>query len=196
MGSSLAGAAGLNAWIPLLALGLLARFTDIITLPAGWSWLTSDVSLWIIGALLVVEIVADKVPALDTVNDVIHTAIRPASGGIVFGAGASAEALKLDDPGALAGMNWTPVIVGVAIALGVHLLKAVARPVANMATAGLAAPVLSTAEDAASITMSVLALLVPILAVLVGLAVIAGLIWMVVRRIRHRRAKRATTQPV
>ena len=34
-GFGLAAAAGLNAYIPLLALGLLARFTDLVTLPAS-----------------------------------------------------------------------------------------------------------------------------------------------------------------
>lgn len=186
VGSSLAAAAGLNAWIPLLVLGLLTRFTDLVTLPGGWTWLSGDIALWVIGALLVVEIVADKIPALDTVNDIIHTAIRPAAGGIVFGAGAGAESLRLDDPSSFAELDWWPVITGIAIALGVHGVKAIARPAANVATAGLAAPVISTAEDATSVIVSVLALLVPILAVVVALAAVVGLIWLVTRRRRHR----------
>jgi len=126
VGSSLAAAAGLNAWIPLLVLGLLSRFTDLVPLPATWQWLSSDLALWIVGALLVVEIVADKIPALDTVNDIIHTAIRPAAGGIVFGAGASAEALTLDDSASWGTIDWGPVITGVVIALVVHGIKATA----------------------------------------------------------------------
>lgn len=190
VGSSLAAAAGLNAWIPLLVLGLLARFTDLVTLPAGWSWLSGDIALWVIGALLVVEIVADKVPALDSVNDVLQTAIRPAAGGIVFGAGAGAESLKLDDPSSFAQLDWAPIITGVVIALGVHGVKALARPAANVATAGIAAPVLSTAEDATSVVVSVLALLVPLLAVLFAIAAIGGLVWLIVAR-RRRRAQRS-----
>ena len=78
-GFGLATAAGLNAYIPLLALGLLARFTDLVTLPAGWAWLENGWVLAIVGALLVIEVVADKIPALDTVNDVIQTVFRPAA---------------------------------------------------------------------------------------------------------------------
>ncbi len=189
VGSSLAAAAGLNAWIPLLVLGLLARFTDIVTLPAGWSWLTGDIALWVVGALLVVEIVADKIPALDSVNDVLQTAIRPAAGGIVFGAGAGAEALKLDDPSTFAQLDWAPIITGIVIALGVHGVKAFARPAANVATAGVAAPVLSTAEDATSVVVSVLALLVPLLAVVFAVTAIAALVWLVVARRRRRAAR-------
>jgi uncharacterized membrane protein len=87
VGSGLAAAAGLNAWMPLFALGLLDRVVPVIDLPASWSWLSSDVALWITGVLLVVEIVADKIPAVDSVNDVLQTVVRPASGGIAFGAG-------------------------------------------------------------------------------------------------------------
>src|SRR5690606_10192238 len=113
-------------------------FVPWFELPTAWAWVSSDVALWITGVLLVVEIIADKVPAVDSVNDVIQTAIRPASGGIVFGAGASAEALRLDDPAALFADNaWVPIAVGVVIALAVHIAKAAIRPVANVATAGL-----------------------------------------------------------
>jgi hypothetical protein len=96
VGSSLAAAAGLNAWMPLFALGLLDRLLPGFALPNAWSWLSGDVALWIIGTLLVVEIVADKIPAVDSVNDVIQTVVRPASGGIAFGAGVGAQ--EVADP--------------------------------------------------------------------------------------------------
>ncbi|MDR2294180.1 MAG: DUF4126 domain-containing protein [Microbacterium sp.] len=191
VGSSLAAAAGLNAWIPLLVLGLLSRFTDLVPLPATWQWLSSDLALWIVGALLVVEIVADKIPALDTVNDIIHTAIRPAAGGIVFGAGASAEALTLDDSGSWGTIDWGPVITGVVIALVVHGIKATARPVANIATGGVAAPVLSTIEDGVSVVVSVLAILLPVFAILLVIALVVLGVRLIRRGRRRRRELRA-----
>ncbi len=191
VGSSLAAAAGLNAWIPLLVLGLLSRFTDLVPLPATWQWLSSDLALWIIGALLVVEVVADKIPALDTVNDIVHTAIRPAAGGIVFGAGASAEALSLDDGSSWGAIDWGPVITGVVIALVVHGIKATARPVANIATGGVAAPVLSTIEDGVSAVVSVLAILLPVLAILLVVALVVAGVMMIRRGRRRRRELRA-----
>ena len=90
-GLGLATAAGLNAYIPLLALGLLSRFTDVITLPHGSAWLENGWVIAIVAALLVIEIVADKIPALDSVNDTIQTFVRPTAGGIVFGSGAAAS---------------------------------------------------------------------------------------------------------
>ena len=90
-GFGLATAAGLNAYIPLLALGLLSRFTDLVTLPHGWAWLENGWVMAIVAALLVVEVVADKIPALDSVNDAIQTFVRPTAGGIVFGSGTAAQ---------------------------------------------------------------------------------------------------------
>ena len=81
-GAGLAAAAGLNAYIPLLAIGLLSRFTDLVSLPPGWAWLENGWVQIILGVLLVIEIVADKVPAVDSVNDWIQTIVRPAAGGI------------------------------------------------------------------------------------------------------------------
>ncbi|VEG57223.1 transmembrane protein [Mycolicibacterium aurum] len=183
-GFGLATAAGLNAYIPLLALGLLARFTDLVTLPAGWAWLENGWVMAIVAVLLVIEIVADKVPALDSVNDVVQTVVRPTAGGIVFGSGTAAQTAAVSDPGAFAQSGqWVPVAVGVAIALVVSLTKSTVRPAANVATAGVAAPVLSTVEDIVSVLLVFLAILVP---VLVLVAVIA-LAWAVFRLLRRRR---------
>ena len=71
-GLGLATASGLNAYIPLLAMGLLGRFTNLVELPHPWAWLTNGWVIGIVTVLLVVEIVADKVPALDSINDTIQ----------------------------------------------------------------------------------------------------------------------------
>ncbi|WP_348730159.1 DUF4126 domain-containing protein [uncultured Mycolicibacterium sp.] len=185
-GFGLAAAAGLNAYIPLLALGLLARFTDLVTLPAAWSWLENGWVMTIVAVLLCVEVVADKVPALDSVNDTVQTLVRPTAGGIVFGSGTAAQTSAVADPGAFAQSGqWVPVAVGVAVALMVSLTKSTVRPAANVATAGAAAPVLSTLEDVASVVLVFVAILVPVL-VLVAVVV---MMWAAVRIIRRRRGR-------
>lgn len=185
-GFGLAAAAGLNAYIPLLALGLLARFTDLVTLPAAWAWLENGWVMTIVAVLLCVEVVADKVPALDSVNDTVQTLVRPTAGGIVFGSGTAAQTSAVADPGAFAQSGqWVPVAVGVAVALMVSLTKSTVRPAANVATAGTAAPVLSTLEDVASVALVFLAILVPVL-VLVAVVV---MMWAAVRVIRRRRGR-------
>jgi hypothetical protein len=191
-GTGLAASAGLNAYIPLLTLGVLARYTDVITLPAGWQWLGDGWVISILAVLLAVEVVADKVPVVDHVNDVVQTVIRPTAGGLAFGAGSSAETVTVSDPGQFfASSGWVPVVVGVLIALGMHLLKSAARPVVNATTAGVGAPVASTAEDATSVVMSVVAILLPVLVLVFLVGLVAFVFWFLRRRTDRRRRRQA-----
>ena len=187
-GLSLAAAAGLNAYIPLLGLGLLSRFTEVIALPDGWAWLEGNWALGIIGALLLIEVVVDKVPALDTANDVLQSVVRPASGGLVFSAGASSSTVAVSDPETFMHSSaFWPCVFGSIVALVPHILKLVSRPVVNLATAGLGASVMSTLEDITAVIVTVLAVLLPLLALgLMVLLAVLGVRW--IRRIRSRRA--------
>jgi hypothetical protein len=134
--------------------------------------------------LLVIEVVADKIPALDSVNDAIQTFIRPTAGGIVFGSGTAAQTSAVTDPGAFAQSGqWIPVVIGVVVALLVSLTKSAVRPAANVATAGMAAPVLSTAEDATSLSLVFVAILIPVLV----LVAVVALVWAAVALLRRRR---------
>lgn len=190
-GFGLATAAGLNAYIPMLLMGLLGRFTGLVNLPPGWSWLENGWVLTIVAVLLAVEIVADKVPALDSVNDTVQTLVRPTAGGIVFGSGTAAQTAAVTNPGEFASSGqWVPVVIGVITALVVHLTKTAVRPAANVATAGVAAPVLSTVEDLTSVSLTFIAILIPALV----LIVVIGLAWAAVWLLRRRR-KRATAAP-
>jgi hypothetical protein len=187
-GTGLAASAGLNAYIPLVLMGLLARYTDLINLPSGWTWLSNGWVLVLLFVLLAIEVVADKVPVVDHMNDVVQTVVRPTAGGLAFGAGSGAQTVTVSDPGSFfTSHQWVPVVAGMLIALSVHGVKAAARPVVNVGTAGFGAPIASTAEDIGSLLMSVLAILMPVL-VLVGLVLLA---WGAVLVIRRRRRKRA-----
>jgi hypothetical protein len=187
-GMGLSAAAGLNAYIPFLVVALLARFTDLVVLPAGWEWIASDWAIGIAAALLLAEVVLDKVPAVDTVNDTIQTFIRPSMGGLIFAA--TTAAAELDDSAWMHENPWVSVVLGVVISGLVHSGKMAARPLINGATVGAGAPVVSTVEDGASIGLSFLAILAPILA-LVAMVLLAWLlIWMWVRVRRWRRSRR------
>ncbi|GAB1642752.1 DUF4126 domain-containing protein [Krasilnikovia sp. MM14-A1259] len=190
-GTGLATSAGLNAYIPLLIMGLLARFTDLVELPAGWQWLSGGWALAVLTVLLAVEVVADKVPVVDHVNDVVQTVVRPAAGGLAFGAGSAAQTATVPDPGALSTHQWTAIVAGVLIALCVHGVKAASRPVVNATTAGFGAPVVSTIEDIGSAVLSVLAILVPILVLAAIVAFVGTGVWVVRRRRRRRRQRQA-----
>ena len=192
-GTGLAASAGLNAYIPLLTMGLMARYSDLIDLPVGWQWLANGWVIGILAMLLAVEVVADKVPVVDHVNDVVQTVVRPTAGGLAFGAGSASETVTVTDPGSFFGSHqWIPIAAGVLIALGVHGVKAASRPVVNASTAGLGAPVASTAEDFSSVVLSVLAIVLPIL-VLVGIGILILAAVLVFRRRRQRAGLRGVT---
>jgi uncharacterized protein DUF4126 len=189
-GVGLATSAGLNAYIPLLAVALLARYTHLITLPAGWNWLENGWTIAILVVLLAIEFVADKVPVVDHINDVVQTVVRPTAGGLAFGATSGAQTVMVDDPGKFFGSHqWVPIVAGIIISLTVHGAKATARPVINTTTAGFGAPVVSTIEDIGSVVLSLVAIVLPVLVLVFIVGLVLGF-WGLMRRRRRRRAQK------
>ncbi len=193
-GMGLAASAGLNAWIPLLAVGLLSRYTHLMTLPGSWHWLTNGWVLIILGILLAIEMVADKIPVVDHINDVLHTVIRPTAGGLAFGAASESQTTTVSDPGTFfSSHQWIPIAAGVIIALCVHGVKASARPVVNATTLGTGTPFVSLAEDVFSAVMSIVAIVLPILIVVFLAGIVLFFVW-IRRRRRRRKAARAAAR--
>lgn len=175
-GMGLAVAAGLNAYIPLLIAGLLIRF-DVYSFGEPYDSLGTTPALVVIAVLLVVEVLADKMPAVDSLNDAIQTFVRPAAGGILFAGAATGPEAQWSEALAL--------VLGLATAAGVHATKATVRPALNVATAGVAAPIVSTVEDGFSAGLAVAALLAPLVVLLLVVLLVA---WMLsaTRRRAHR----------
>jgi hypothetical protein len=168
----LSTAAGLNAYIPLLIVALLSRFTSLITLNAPYDALAS---WWVIGTLavlLIVEILVDKIPAADTVNDLVHTFIRPAAGAILFAASTNVIGLH----------PVLAAICGVILAGGVHVAKASGRPVVTATTAGIGNPIVSTVEDVISFLTSLLAIVAPYALLALVIIALSLFIWRYERR--------------
>lgn len=116
--------------------------------------------------------------------------ILTGAGGIAFGTGAGSATAVVKDPASFSTSgSWIPVAVGVLIALTTHLTKSAARPVINAATIGTAAPVVSTAEDASSVGLSFISLLIPILVAVIIVGVV------IVMRRRFQRKRELETQP-
>ena len=179
----LAAATGLNASLPLLLVGLAARF-GLVTLGAPYDAVGSTTALIGLGALALVEITADKIPGVDSILHIVQGPVTLAAGAIVF---ASQQSMVQDVSPGLA------VVVGLLSAGGVHTLRTLARPVVNVATLGLGGPAVSVAEDAGAVGLTVLALAAPLLA-LGLLAVILFVIGRAVaRRLSGRRRSLRTT---
>jgi hypothetical protein len=164
-GLGLATASGLNAYLPLLTIGIFARL-GWIELAAPFDLLTNVFVLLIIAALAVLDFVGDKVPAVDSALHAAGLVIAPIAGAI----------LALASQGDVATIN--PVLVaaaGLVAAGGTHLARASVRPAVTAATAGTGNTVVSAVEDGAALTLSVLAILVPVLAIiLVGVLAVIG----------------------
>jgi uncharacterized membrane protein len=173
-GLTLAAPAGLNAYIPLLVVALAERL-GWLHLDEPYDMLGSWWAIALIAVLLVVEVVADKVPAVDHANDAVQTFVRPAAGGL----------LAVAASGQGTASSVVLLVAGILIAGGVHAVKATARPAVNVSTAGIGAPVVSTIEDIGAFVVTVLALVVPVLALVVIVAVIVWAV-VVVRRWRRR----------
>lgn len=171
----LSASAGLNAYIPLLIVALTARYTDLIKLNPPWDTLESGWIIGLLAVLLVIELFADKVPAVNHANDLIQTIVRPAAGAILFAA--SAQVISEIHP-------VLAMASGLLIAGSVHAVKSFAvRPVVTATTGGIGNLAVSTTEDVASAVISILAILIPVALVLVAL--IIG-VWILIR-IRSRR---------
>ncbi len=186
-GLGLSAAAGFNAYIPFLIVACVARFTSFITLPAEFAWIES---WWAIGGatlLLLVEVTVDKVAVVDHVNDAVGTFIRPMTGGLIFAATSAAQ--SIDNSQWMADHPWVGVIAGIIVAGLVHSGKAAARPVVNAGTAGIGTPVVSVAEDAAAVTLSVAAVFAPLF-VLVVLVLLAWIVWSLWRRVKRLAQRR------
>ena len=191
-GLGLASAAGLNAYIPILVVGFLGRYTDLVEVPSQFSWMTSGWALTIVSLLCAAEVILDKVPVVDSVNDMIQTFIRPTAGGAVMVASTAAGQLdnSIGSSTLLADNPWIGWVLGIAVALGVHVTKTTIRPIANTGTLGTAAPVLSTAEDFFSLGMSVIAIIAPVLALFFLIALMFAAIRLI-SAARRRKANRA-----
>jgi hypothetical protein len=114
---------------------------------------------------------------------VVQTVVRPTAGGLVFGATSSAHTVTVSDPDTFFSHNrWVPVLGGVILALLVHGTKAAARPVINGLTLGAGAPVVSTIEDGVSVSVSLVAILLPVLVLFFLAGLIALIVWLVRRR--------------
>jgi len=173
----LSTSAGLNAYIPMLAVALMARFTSLVELAAPWDTLTSWWVIVILVVLLAVEELADKIPAVDSVNDVVQTLIRPTAGAILFAAQTQSS------------IHLHPVLAmvcGVVLAGSVHAIKAGARPVVTATTAGVGNPIVSTVEDVISAVTSFISILFPYL-ILLWFILLLLLIVLIVRRRRLSR---------
>jgi hypothetical protein len=176
MAIALASAAGLRAWLALLAAGGLARL-GVLDLGRSFEFLASDKALVLFGLATAIEIIGDKIPAVDHALDLIGTPLRPLAGAVL----AASVLGTVSDP-------LTSTVLGAAVgaptALVPHVAKSALRVASSTATAGLVNPALSFVEDAIAIVLLILAVLIPVVVV----ALVALTLYLSTRLLRRRRA--------
>ncbi|UBV42458.1 DUF4126 domain-containing protein [Deinococcus taeanensis] len=171
----LSGAAGLNAYIPLLLVGLFSR-AGVVHLNAPFDLLAQPWVLVAVAALGLLDFVGDKIPGVDHALHVVGGVVNTAAGAVLF----AAQTGVADVPPALS------LALGVVVAGGVHATRAAARPVATATTGGLANPVVSTVEDGTSLLLSALAVFAPLIGALL-VAVLGVAVYRFWTRVRPRR---------
>jgi hypothetical protein len=175
---------GINLYATVATLGLLQRF-HFVQLPGSLSYLSHP---WVLGAaigLYVVEFVADKIPAVDSVWDVVHTFIRVPAGAIL-----AASAFAHFDPA----IRVLALLLGGTLALSSHGTKTATRLTANTSPEPFSNVLLSFIEDAFTVGASVLMAKYPlvIIAIVVIGLIVSIAIFSLIRRAFSRLFGRKT----
>lgn len=181
LGLSLAASTGLNTFLPLLMLAGAAHFGFVDSakvLNGNFAWIASGGALAALAVATAVEVVGDKIPAVDHALDVFGTVARP-----VVGSFAAASVFTQADPAmaALAGLA-----IGAPTALGFHAAKAGTRVASSATTMGLGNPLLSLLEDVTAAIMVCVGLMAPWLVPLLLLAVFF-VMWRLLKKVRSGR---------
>ena len=172
-GLALSTAAGLNAYVPLLAAGIAAGTTDLIRLGPPFDRLEEPAVLAVVAAVGLVDFVGDKVPAVDHVLHAIGLVVAPVAGAVLALGVTSDEGVA-------------PVIAlvsGIVAAGATQGARTALRPVSTVGSGGVTNPILSLGEDGVSVTLSLTAIVVPFLALAIAVVVVVALV-VAVRRVR------------
>ena len=168
--------AGVNAYATLLVFGLLSRWQPSLFHDDLATFFASTPVLIVVGVLYLIEFVADKIPTVDHVWDVIHTFIRPIAGALVAFAAVQNQIPR--------GAVIVLTILAGGVALGAHATKASVRGASTLTTAALGNPILSLIEDVFAFTSAIIAILLPALVVVV-LIVVTLFFIVLYRRLRQ-----------
>ncbi len=175
LGIALAAAAGLRIFVPLLVVSI-AAYLGRIHIAESFMWLGTLPTIAALAAAAVIEIGAYYLPGLDNLLDAIAAPVA-------VGASMMLVAAPLWDMSPL--LKWTMAILAGGGAAGLtHGVTSLLRAKSTLLTGGIGNPVVATSELGGALGLSVLALLLPVLALLLVIALIGGLFWMLRRLAR------------
>lgn len=179
IGIGLSAACGFRVFIPLVIVSI-ASLSGHLTLAPGFEWVGTQPALLAFGIASIVEILSYYVPVIDNLLDTIAFPAAVIAGTIVM-ASAVSEMSPL--------LRWAlAVIVGGGIAGTVQGLTSITRLASTATTAGLGNPILSTAEAAGSVGMSIIAISLPLVAFVSAIGVMFYASVKLCRRLFRERA--------
>jgi len=181
MGIGLSAASGFRIFIPLLVVSI-ASFTGNLALADSFSWIGTLPALITFSIATVFEIAGYYIPWVDNILDTITSPMAVVAGAVLM-------ASVVTDISPL--FKWTlAIIAGGGIAGTIQALTGVTRVTSSLTTGGLGNPAVSTVESGSSITLSVIAIFIPVIAAIV---VIALLVWATKTLINRFTAKSKTS---
>ena len=179
----LAFASGLNVYATVAVLGLSSHY-GLVALPPQFRAFDNPIVITVALAMYLVEFVADKIPWLDSIWDMVHTVVRPVGGAIV-----AVTALGDASPTA----TTLAALLGGSVAMTTHLTKAGTRAAANASPEPFSNWILSFGEDVLAVSISYGALKHPMLALAIVTAlllVMLAFVSVIVRAIKRRFVRR------
>ncbi len=178
-GLGLSAASGLNTYVSLITLGLAHR-SGWITLTAPYDWLGNEYLLIAITILGLIDLIGDKIPAVDHILHTLGMFLAPIASAILFASQTSSV------------IQIHPVILlaaGCLVGSTVHLSRSAIRPAVNVATAGTGTTVVSVIEDLIALLLSILAVVLPILAGMIAIVLLVMMSWLFFRVLGYAKVR-------
>lgn len=182
LGLGLSAACGFRIFVPLTIMSLAAK-AEYLDLASGFEWIGSTPATVVFVSATLLEIGAYYIPWIDNLLDFLAAPTAVVAGTLV-------TASQIGDMNPV--LTWTLAVIGGGGAAGVvQVLTTAARQISSFATAGFGNPVVSTLEAGASITMTVLTILMPLVVVP---AVLLGMLWLAKKVFSRRKAQDTEAQ--
>ena len=163
----LAFVSGINLYATVLMVGLGIRYHWVEGLPPDLAVLAHPAVLIVAAVLYALEFLADKIPVVSTIWDLIHTFVRPVGGALL--ALAAVKGVHIGAP-----VETVALLLGGTIALGAHSTKMGVRLLGHAAPHPVLHAGVSVLEDVSVVGLLVLVYTHPLIALIV-LAILIGL---------------------
>jgi hypothetical protein len=181
----LAFSSGINAYLPLLSFSIAVRWFHLYQVNPQYSFITQDWFIAVLVLLTIADLVADKIPYVDHIWDLIHTVLRPIAGALVAAASESQ---------ATGAGQVVPLVIGAGLAAMTHTTKAATRAASTATSGGLLNTILSIVEDIGVVAAVLLSLLLPVVMIVVLVLFVIFFFVTVPRIIRWLRRKPRTAK--